>query len=222
MNRWQQVELKILITLVIIVVVLIICDIRMRPVIKTFAEYEAKIISARMINDAVCNELENNAVKYNDIITLSTDSSGAITAIQTNSMAVNILKSRISAAILEKLSSMESTEIKVHLGTLLGAQAFMGRGPNLPFKIVPTGDVSTDLSHSFEAAGINQTRHQILLSVNVTVTAVIAGTSSKVVVPCNFLIVDTIIVGKVPNSFTDINGDNSSTISKINDYADQK
>ncbi len=219
MDKWQRIELRMLIALAVIVAVLIICDIRMRPVIRTFSEYEAKILSTRMINEAVTEELQTDGIKYADIAKVSTDNSGEITAIQTNSMAVNILKSRLSTAILAKLSDMHSSEIKVNLGTLLGAQAFMGRGPQLPFRIVPTGDVTTELTHTFEAAGINQTRHQILLNITVTVTAVIAGTSSKVVVPCNFLIVDTIIVGKVPDSFTNVNDDESSTISKINDYA---
>ncbi len=56
---------------------------------------------------------------------------------------------------------------------------------------------------------------------NVAVTAMVAGHSSRIEVPCNFIIVDNIIVGKVPDSFTEVTGDNSSLISKINDYANK-
>ncbi len=215
----QKMRAKLLLSLVIVLVALILADIKIRPIINTFSEYQAKVLAAGIINDAVCTQLEDDRIAYNDLVSVSTDQSGAITAIQTNAVTVNIFKSRLMTSILDALSDINDTEVKIHLGTLFGGQFFMGRGPELDFKIVPTGEASAALVHNFESAGINQTRHQILLNIQVTVTAIIAGHSSRVTVPASFLIVDTIIVGKVPDSFTEVNDDDSSLISKINDYA---
>ncbi|MFA9380302.1 MAG: sporulation protein YunB [Acetanaerobacterium sp.] len=216
----QRLRAKLLLSLIIVLAVLILFDMKMRPVVNTFSEYQAKVLATAIINEAVCEELENDRITYNDLVAVSTDDSGAITAVQTNAVTINILKSRLTSSILEGLSNNDDSEIKINLGTLFGGQFFVGRGPAISFRIAPASEVSAQLVHAFEGAGINQTRHRILLQIDVAVTAMIAGHSSRVQVPCNFLIIDTIIVGKVPDSFTEVTGDDSSLISKLNDYGD--
>lgn len=215
----QRLRLKLMLSLAVVLATLIFCDIKMRPVIDTFSEYQAKTLATRIINESVISELESSRVQYNDLVSVSTDTSGAITAVESNAVNINVLKSRLTTSILDGLSNIDDTEIKIHIGTLLGNQVFVGRGPSVPFRIAPASEVEAQLSHSFEGAGINQTRHRIMLEINIAVTAMIAGHSSRVEVPCNFIVIDNIIVGRVPESFTEVTGDDSSLISKINDYS---
>lgn len=221
MDDAQRLRLKLMLSLGIVLITLIICDIKMRPIVDTFSQYQAKTLATRIINDAVVAELENSRIQYDDIITVSTDADGVVTAMETNAMTINILKSRLTTSILDKLSDISDTEVKIHIGTLFGGQIFVGRGPLVAFRIAPASEVNAQFFHSFDEAGINQTRHRILLEVNLAVTAMIAGHSSRVEVPCNFILVDNVIVGKVPDSFTKVTGDDSSLISKINDYANK-
>ncbi len=215
----QRLRLKLMFSLAVVLATLIFFDIKMRPIVDTFSEYQAKTLATRIINEAVVAELENSQIQYADIVNVSTDADGMVTAMETNTVTINILKSRLTTNILDGLSDITETEVKIHIGTLLGSQIFVGRGPTVPFRIAPASEIVTQFTHSFDDAGINQTRHRIVLEVNVSVTAMVAGHSSRVEVPCNFIIVDNIIVGKVPDSFTEVTGDESPIISKINDYA---
>ncbi len=212
----QRLRLKLILALAIVLATMIFFDIKMRPVIDTFSEYQAKNLATRIINDAVVAELEENHVRYNDLVNISKDADGTIASMETDAVTVNILKSRLTTSILDRLSDIGAAEIKVNIGTLLGNPMLMGRGPTLPFRIAPASEVSAQFSHSFESAGINQTRHRITLEVDVAVTAMIAGHSSRVEVPCNFIIIDTILIGKVPESFTEVAIEGSSIIPGLN------
>lgn len=221
LDEKQRLRLRLMLVLAIVLTTLLIFDIKMRPVVNTFSEYQAKSLAAHIINDAVVDELEKNRVRYEDLVSTTTGADGNIFSMETNAMTVNVLKARLTTSILQRLSDVNDTEIKVHVGTLLGSQVLVGRGPSVPFRIAPASEVGTQLTHSFESAGINQTRHRIMLEIDVAVTAMLAGHTSRVEVPCSFVIVDTIIIGKVPESFTEVNDDDSSLISKINDYANR-
>ena len=139
-------------------------------------------------------------------------------AIETNSIEVNIMKAMIVDKVTTKLNELESHIIKIPMGSLFGWQMLSGKGPMVDFKVVPTGNVVAQLDHKFTSAGINQTRHQLMLDVSVTMRAFIPGYSSKIKLETNFLIAETVVVGTVPGSFTQVQDAEEDIISKINDY----
>ena len=83
--------------------------------------------------------------------------------------------------------------------------------------MVPIGYVTTTISNEFTSAGINQTLLRIMMSVTGTVTVVMAGYSATSEVTTDFCIVETIIVGAVPQGFTEVTGSGSLS-SNINDF----
>ena len=89
----------------------------------------------------------------------------------------------------------------------LGLTLFAGSGPRIPISIVPVGTVQTDFETEFEACGINQTRHKILLTLEATVRLVIPNGVEEVAVSSQMAVAESIIVGLVPDSFVDVNND---------------
>ena len=69
----------------------------------------------------------------------------------------------------------------------------------------------------FTAAGINQTKHQILLDVDVYVTILLPGITTYTKVSNEISVAETVIVGSVPQTYTYF----STTEDKIEDYADE-
>ena len=53
------------------------------------------------------------------------------------------------------------------MGTVSGMYVFSGRGPNLKIKVIPKGIVKPILKSEFTPAGINQTRHRILIDIGI-------------------------------------------------------
>ena len=69
------------------------------------------------------------------------------------------------------------------------------------------GAVIPRFDTEFQTAGINQTRHKVLLTLTATVRLVIPTGSSKMEASTQMAVAESIIVGQVPESFVDLNED---------------
>ena len=211
--------IKLVLAGVLAMVLVLVMDSRLRPLITMIASYQAKLSATRSINNAVIEVISKEDVVYNNIISMVQDENGEIASIETDMITVNRLKSEITNQISDQLLEDSDRAVLIPIGTVLGGQLFSGRGPNMEFRILPAGYVHTEIYNNFESAGINQTLHQIMLSVDATVSAVAPVYTTTPDITTNFCIAETVIVGKVPQAFTDINGDKSSLLNMRNDYA---
>ena len=76
--------------------------------------------------------------------------------------------------------------------------------------------VETD--STFLSQGINQTRHTITLKLNIRMSIALFTKPRTFEVEDGIIIADTVIVGKVPNSYTDINKADGELIGDIVDF----
>ena len=104
------------------------------------------------------------------------------------------------------------------MGTIIGGDFFRGRGPKFHVKFDLASNILSDITSEFEDAGINQTRHKMMLNLTGNVYVIIPGYNTATQVTTSFCIAETVIVGTVPDNFTTVSGDNRSDISKVNDY----
>ena len=74
-------------------------------------------------------------------------------------------------------------------------------------QILPVGAVSTAYDTEFETAGINQTRHRVSLTLTAQVQLVIPTGAQMVEVSTQVAMAESIIVGEVPDTFTDVGED---------------
>ncbi|MEG1952888.1 MAG: sporulation protein YunB [Hydrogenoanaerobacterium sp.] len=210
---------KIMIVITSVLLCLVLLDMKIRPAIKTMAAYQAQLYAIAAINNAANEELSHQNVTYSALVRLSKNSEGEITAVETDMLELNRLKIGITEAIVNSLSELEAQNLKIPLGTLFGGQFFSGRGPMITFHVLHVGTVKSDIQNSFDSAGINQTRHRLILKTAISITALVPGYSSETKVSTNLCLAETIIVGVVPGAFTTVTGDERNNISKINDYA---
>ena len=197
--------------------ILIGMDLRLRPLIKTVASNRAQIISTKAINEAVLEELNRNSEDYTKLVHIERSNEGQVLAVSTDIKRVNLLKSRVSIAIQEKLSGIEVKQAGIPLGTLIGGELFNGRGPIIPMKISVSGSVFTEFTSNFSEAGINQTRHQIYLNIHTRISAFVPGYPSSTDVYTNMSVSETIIVGSVPRVYA--NGSQYRHINGIEDLS---
>lgn len=215
----SSVATNLFLIFLVVSILLVYLHMRMRPVIEDMAEYQSKIFTTKIVNNSVLEEIEKNEISYDNIIKVTQDNLGTVTSIQTDMIKVNNLKASVTQNIVEKLHNIDKHTITLPLGTLIGNEWFSARGPDINIKIIPQGYVQSELFSKFISAGINQTKHQIILKTTVQMVIVCPGYTVRCSSSTNFIIAETIIVGKIPESFTQIEGDDSPTISKINDYA---
>ena len=192
---------------------------RVRPAITSVFTYQAQLAATRSVNDAVLDVIGRGGVDYQSIIHVREDAQGRVTFLETDMTAVNRLKAEITNAVSDRLNLDAQSGVQIPIGTLLGGQFLSGRGPDLTFRVISQGYAKTDFYNAFQEAGINQTLHQIMLRVEVPVSAVMPTYTVDTVVSTEVCVAETVIVGDVPQSFTEISGDHRGLLDKAGDYA---
>lgn len=197
---------------------LVLIDSGVRPIVRSVATYEARVVATNFINETINEILTGADIDTKSLVKLNYDSAGEISTVQTDVTAINRLQAELSLGINEKISQPLDRYVEIPLGTLTGLMFLNGRGKAMRFKLLPLGYIKTSLSSEFSEAGINQTHHKILLTVSATFTTLIPGNRTEFELPVSYILADTILVGQIPNSFTYVTGDNRENLSKVNDY----
>lgn len=190
----------------------------LRPVVLQYSEnymiHEASFALYEVMTDTV---YENRA-EYENLVQLERDAEQAVTALRTDGITASHLKIQIARAVHEALDKLEKSEVKIPLGTLLGTDLFIGRGPTIKVGVSGLGNVKADFISAFSDAGINQTRHQMILEVNADIRILTGLGSVDTVASSQIVVADTVIVGHVPEQYTYVNDGEQSLLGKINDY----
>lgn len=176
----------------------------MRGIVNELAAANATDVIMITVNDIVREKMQSGALDYERLITLERDSGGSIAAIVTNMAAINTLQADITSAIVEKFGESDITNVSVPLGNLLNDTLLSGTGPRLNFNVLSVTNVTTDFRNEFFSAGINQTRHQIVMDVHVGLSVLFAGERVTDDVTVSVNVAETIIIGDVPNTYADL------------------
>jgi sporulation protein YunB len=180
------------------------------PVMKTLAVNKANLVAVSIINNAANKVLKSNSITYDKLIYYQKDANGDIVAVTTDALEINKLKYDIVNETIGELSNIKSSDLKIPLGNVFGGALFANKGPNIDVRLTPIGNVNADISSVFTSAGINQTRQQIMLNVKVRLTIILSSSNVTQDINSNICIAESIIVGKVPNSFTNIDGNTTA------------
>lgn len=193
---------KIFLLMILLIVATIFVDHQLRPVIESVTANEAKIRSTSLINSAVMNELAKDSVTYGDLISIQRGSGENVLSITTNVIKMNALKVKLLDSVQKGFEASDDDTVGIPLGTLAGTDIFHAMGPRVPVKVSLSGNVTADFTSSFESAGVNQTRHQIYLTIHTSVYSFLPGFAATTDVNTNILVAETIIVGQVPQFVT--------------------
>lgn len=104
----------------------------------------------------------------------------------------------------------------MHFGSFTGFKLLSGKGPGVPIRISSIGNVETDLRSEFTAQGINQTLHRVYLQVECEISILTPFENITEKITNQVLIAENVIVGKIPNTYYNLNGlDSKSAIDII-------
>lgn len=158
-------------------------------------EFKGRETATDVVTNAIDEQLSSGDSEFINVIR---DSDNNISSIETNTVAVNKLQNSIKSAINNSLSEVEDKKLSVPLGTLSGITLLSGRGPSLSLKLHQIGAVDTKIKSEFLSAGINQTKHRMSVVVTVEMSAILPLHSTDIKINQEYLVSETIIVGKVP------------------------
>lgn len=181
---------------------LFIATAQMRPVLESLATTRVSNTINRIVFEAVNDAIQNGDISYDALISLEKDQEGRITAVHSNMAAFNRLQAQILDIILARIDQVSARELSIPVGTLTGSTLLAGRGPRISVRMESVGSSSARFANRFESAGINQTKHQIVLQVDVSAAILLPGFSAATEVSNSITVAETIIVGAVPDTYT--------------------
>ena len=174
----------------------------MKPILTNLAAASVSNTVNRIVVTAVYDAVSAGEADYDDLVHLEKDQSGHVAAVRSDMAAFNRLQSRIADSILQRLSEVSTRELEIPVGTLTGSSLLAGRGPCIRIRMHAVGSTTAKLRNAFTAAGINQTKHQILLDVTVQMSILLPGFRTSTQVSNEITVAETIIIGSVPDTYT--------------------
>jgi sporulation protein YunB len=174
----------------------------MHPLLERLATTRVSNTVNRIVIEAVDESIQSGSIRYDKLISLEKDNEGKITAVHSNMAAFNRLQAEILDIILARIDQVSARELGIPIGTLTGSALLAVRGPRISVRMESVGSSSARFQNEFDSAGINQTRHQIVLYIDVSVTILLPGFATATKVSNAVTVAETVIVGSVPETYT--------------------
>ena len=149
----------------------------------------------------------NNAIssistsQYDDLTSITYDSSNKISSIVINSAIINELANILAVETQKELDKQSSLGLNIPLGTCSGISFLVGRGGDITLSVQPHGNVICRFYSTFVSSGINQTLHKIWVSVESEANLVLPSGTRTISKQIEYLVAECVIVGEIPNVY---------------------
>ena len=144
------------------------------------------------------------ALEYDDLVKICRDENGQVTSLEVSAAKMNFIKSQISVRVAEEIDARERYELSIPIGTIIGNEYTIGRGPEIKFKMQITTTIIADFESKFYSAGINQVLHQIHIKVKMNGQTVVPWYRSTFNAETDVIAAQTVIVGMTPDAYTNV------------------
>ena len=175
---------------------------RLQPLMGDLAVSRVSNQASKLVSSAINETIQSGEVDYERLISFEKDDAGKVTALKSNMAEFNRLQTQIDSNILQHLSEVSLSTLSVPVGTLTGITLLSGRGPVINVKMQSVGSSTSRFENEFSSAGINQTKHRIVLNVDVRISILLPGTKTSTTVSNSYVVAETVIVGSVPETYT--------------------
>lgn len=200
-SKFFKLFVFIVILTTIFVGVMFFFNTNVNPVIISMSEAKVRALSTRSVSLAISQELRVD-MEYSDLIRVKTGDHGQITMLQANTLKINALARAVAQRAQDNIDEVGAQGIGIPIGSLSGIPLFAGRGPAVSIRFIPIGSVVSRFRSVLKAAGINQTVHQIYLTVEATVHIVLPGANDREVKTfTEVLIAESMLIGTIPNTY---------------------
>lgn len=197
------------------IAMLIVAAVQLPQIMNSMAAPRISNVIHKAVSEAVTETIGTGKYDYSDLISLEKDNDGKITALTSNMIQFNRLQIEVAENVMKKVGSVSSSELAIPIGSLTGVALLAGRGPYIHVKVLSVGTPSTAFENLFTDAGINQTKHQIMLNVDVHVRILMPGYTTATTVRSSLAVAETVIVGSVPETYTYFHSDSRD---EVQDY----
>lgn len=200
-RRAHPILIMLITALLVAFCIIALLEKQLRPIVVQVAQTQAQNTMTAVVEHAILQDLDARNVSYEQLISIQRDQSGAITALTTDMAGMNLLRAQLISQVLTSLSEINLTSMEIPVGSLFQSELTWGRGPAIQVHAMSVGTVSGEFESEFTSAGINQTKHRIILNLQIPITLMLPATTIVIPVATSLCVAETIIVGKVPDTY---------------------
>ena len=187
-----------------LICLIIFTETNVRPVMLEVAINDAQAINERIINNAVYDALISENVDFSSLIKINYDENKSVKSVATDSVYLGKLKLIILKNIVKGFKDLDIDSIEIRLGSFIDNEFTYGRGPNIKFNYEMTNTVDCAYKSSFISTGINQSKHNFAIVFTTEVSIITPLFSTSTTFNSELLLNEMVIVGEVPQNYTDI------------------
>lgn len=183
----------------------------LNPIFERLCLEKARAIGTYIMNDASNKVLDN--IDYSNIIKIEKNENNNV--VKTDVVVINKIASDIALEAEKQFKELENETIQIPMGAITGNKYLAGSGPNINIKVIPTGNILTEIKNEFESKGINQTIYRIYLELTCEVSVVTQYKTIEDEVVNQVLLVETVIVGNVPEAYYNLEGMRQEDVTEV-------
>ncbi len=190
-------------SVVLLIFLTLIYNFQILPVLIPLAKSRAATEITANVQSIIKEHAKSN--EYKSFVKLNYGSDKSVVSLETNTAAISAEASSIAEDVTASLVKDIKTTVSIPIGNLSGTPLLMGRGPNVNIKFALTKRVTCEIENEFYESGINQTLHRIVAKIYTDVYVLLPFFAEDTTVVTEYILAETIIVGKVPDAYTKIN-----------------
>lgn len=198
--------LRLLVVFAVVLGGLLLFRSHYRPLLRELAETQIKNATSDLTNDALTELLARDSIAYDRIVYFEKDLNGRITAMKTNILEVNRMKTEILEIINQEILDWDTAKLGIPIGSLIFPELFAGKGFCIPVHVLSIRNSDANFESRFQQAGINQTLHRLMMEVNVDASILVLGQTESFSLTSEVVAAETVIVGEVPGTFLNTGG----------------
>lgn len=190
-----------------------------KPYITEIAKSRANNLVQQTVNETVLEIIKNE--EYSGFVEIIRDSENKITGIETNTVKINNFKATFLNEIAKKFKEIGVEKYHISLFSFLNNPFLSETSPFITIRVNPLSVINAEFVNKFVSVGVNQTKHEIDLKCTVDIIIVIPAISIKHSVTSVLPIAQTVIVGQVPQSYTNVSTDEENlndTVLQLAEY----
>lgn len=173
-----------------------------KPTLEQLAEYECRAIVVQAVNRAVGQEMQAEPKLYEGLYTLQYDNSGQIQTVQTDTAALNRVRTALIQAVEEELSVLQQTSLEIPFGSLTGITALGGLGPSWELTLLPDAYVEGTIQENVQSVSVNRTQYTVALNLSVTISMVLDGNTATAQVQDQIPVASILLDGEIPTYYS--------------------
>ncbi len=202
--RRPKIIIFLLVLFLVVAGVFVFVEFRLRNIRDEMSEFTARNAAAGAILTGVEETVHNANYYYDDLVTIVRDEQGNVKSLVTNTSRLNTVSNAVNRNVDSRINFIETYPVKIPFTSIIGSELVSGIGPDITFHVTLTGTASTTFDNVFDSAGVNQTRHQIMLRVTVKTYVIFGASVTKHTVSTDVCIAENIIVGITPDAIAQI------------------